>query len=252
VAYYGNKRREFPHLYEKHLKNLLDGSSIDTIVEPFAGTSACSYAISRLYPNKFKYILNDNDEQLMELYRVFSDEKKLNDFIECLQEKIKDIDREKYLRIVKEKSIMGWFIKRKIYAYHPGAFPVDYKPKDFSKLKTTPVNDFLRTENITLLCQDGQKLIDQYKDHSNILFIVDPPYMDSCNDFYSPSTRRCNIYEYYYKNPIKSMKCHHIIVLNDCITVRLLFTDSISEEYDKMYENTKKRCKHLVIKSFNC
>jgi hypothetical protein len=251
MAYFGNKRREFPYLYEKHLKNLLDGDSIDTIVEPFAGSSASSYAISRIYPNKFKYILNDNDEHLMELYRVFSDEKKLNDFIECLQEKIKDIDRERYLVFVKEKTTMGWFIKRKIYAYHPGTFPVDYKPKDFSKLKTTPVNEFLRTENITLICQDGQQLIEQYKDHSNILFIVDPPYMESCNDFYSTKSN-CNIYEYYNKNPIKSMNCHHMIVLNDCPTVRLLFKDSICDEYDKRYEGSKKRCKHLVIKSFNC
>jgi site-specific DNA-adenine methylase len=39
------------------------------IVEPFCGTSM-SYYIHTLHPLEFKYILNDNNQHLIELYNI--------------------------------------------------------------------------------------------------------------------------------------------------------------------------------------
>ena len=50
--------------------------NIDTIIEPCCGTSALSYYISLQHPKKFKYILNDLNKQLIELYTIMKDKAK--------------------------------------------------------------------------------------------------------------------------------------------------------------------------------
>ena len=79
-AYFGNKRNEIINFY-----NLLDFNNITTIIEPYCGSSAMSYYISTQQPNKFKYIINDNNKQLIELYKLLKDDNLLNE----LEEKIK-------------------------------------------------------------------------------------------------------------------------------------------------------------------
>ena len=75
ISYAGNKRQEVENIYN-YSKTLLNNNVIDTIAELFCGSQAFSYYISTLYPKKFKYILNDNDIFLKELYEIFKDDKK--------------------------------------------------------------------------------------------------------------------------------------------------------------------------------
>jgi len=58
ISYKGNKRTEI-----KEILKGIDLSNIKYIVEPFCGSSALSYALSKMYPNKFTYILNDNNRK---------------------------------------------------------------------------------------------------------------------------------------------------------------------------------------------
>ena len=58
-SYAGNKRNEVEQIFDK-----IDLKDIDTIIEPFCGSSAMSYYLSTLYPKKFKYILNDNSKEI--------------------------------------------------------------------------------------------------------------------------------------------------------------------------------------------
>ena len=87
ISYAGNKRNECENIFN-YCKFLLNNNEIDTIVEPFCGSQAFSYYISTLYPKKFKYILNDNDIFLKELYEIFKDDKKIELFIKNIKKNI--------------------------------------------------------------------------------------------------------------------------------------------------------------------
>ena len=99
-GYAGNKRNECEIIYEE-IKNKLD--NIATIIESFCGTSAFSYYISLKHPKQFKYVSNDNNIFLIQLYAIAKHEKKLEQSIKLLDAKIKGIDKEKYLKIASEK-----------------------------------------------------------------------------------------------------------------------------------------------------
>ena len=117
-GYSGNKRQEVPQLYE-HFKTL---KNIHTIVEPFCGTSAFSYYISTQEPNKYTYILNDNDKNLIELYNIARDENKLNDLINELNLLMVDLDKEKYKTIINNGKLSGYMIAHKVDNLKVGMF----------------------------------------------------------------------------------------------------------------------------------
>lgn len=247
ISYAGNKRRECDTIY-KEIKELLDGDEIETIIEPYCGSSAISFYIAHNYPHKFKYILNDNNEHLIKTYEIFKDEKQLDILIEQLNEMCKDLNKEKYMAIVKQDTHISWFIKHKIYAIRAGLFKLDYKFKDFIFLKNTPIIKFLRTEDITTQCKDGIETLIKYKDDKRSLIILDPPYLELCNDFYKNSNT--NIYEHCHKFPITDHISKTICILNDMWIIRLLFKDQIKMEYNKMYQPNKRKVVHLIIKNF--
>jgi len=249
ISYSGNKRKECETIYEE-IRDLLDGDTIDTIIEPYCGTSAISYFISHNYPNKFKYILNDNDEHLIKMYEIFKDPEQLDIFIQQLNEATTSLDKDKYAVLIRQTAEphLAWFIKHKIYCIRQGLFPLNYKQKSFDKLKDTPIISFLRSEDIITSVRDGIDVVEQYKDDERVLIILDPPYLQLNNDFYKNSNT--NVYEYYYKNSISGMKSKTLLILNNIWIIRLLFKDHIKSQYNKMYQPNKRKVEHLIIKNF--
>jgi site-specific DNA-adenine methylase len=71
MSHFGNKRNEAENFY-----NSIDLSQIKTIIEPFAGTSAISYFIWTKNPD-LKFILNDNNKYIIEMYNIIKDDEKL-------------------------------------------------------------------------------------------------------------------------------------------------------------------------------
>ena len=134
MPYYGNKRNEVEGLYNE-IKDKLD--EIEIIVEPFCGSSAFSYYLSLKHPKKFKYILNDNNKYLIELYEISTNLEKINELIETLKIIHKDMNKEKYNIICKEERFENWVYKNKIYNIRPGLFPIGRLniDKDFDILK---------------------------------------------------------------------------------------------------------------------
>jgi len=247
ISYAGNKRNECNDIY-KEIKEILDSNDIDTIIEPYCGSSAISYFISHHYPKKFKYILNDNNEYLMKTYEIFKDPDQLDLLIQQLNDTCKDMDKTKYNTIIKENTHLSWFIKHKIYAIRPGLFNLNYKYKDYNSLKQTPIINFLRSEDITFQNKDGIDTMVEYKNNKNALIILDPPYLELCNDFYANSNT--NIYQHCYENPIMEHLSKTLCVLNDMWIIRLLFKDQVKQEYNKMYQPNKRKVVHLIIKNF--
>ena len=72
IPYFGNKRSEV-----KNIVNCIPKlETFKTIIEPFCGSCAISYYIWTLYPDK-KFILNDNNTYLKEMYDIIKDDEKI-------------------------------------------------------------------------------------------------------------------------------------------------------------------------------
>jgi site-specific DNA-adenine methylase len=240
-GYAGNKRCEMPQIYE-YMKDKLE--NIETIIEPFCGSAAFSYYLSIKFPKKYKYVLNDIDENLINLYKICKDENKLLKFNKQVNEAVKTINKEKYNIIVKKGDFLGWFISNLIHAIRSGMFNLSYKPKEYN-FENIPIVKFLRTENVIIKNVDALEIYNEYKTDIKSLIFLDPPYLISCNSFYS--NVNINIYEYLYNNSIDNEKAFIILVLESNWIINLLFKNNIKSNYNKLYQPSKKHTNHLII-----
>ena len=247
ISYAGNKRNETEEIYNA-IKN--DIQTIKIIIEPFCGSAAFSYYMSLKHPKKFKYILNDNNKFLIQLYSIAKDELKLNQLIKMLDVKIKLLDKEKYNNIAKEDNLLSWIILNKIYCIRAGLFPNNRKIlTTFEYLKECPIINFLRTEQISFYNTDAILIMNQYKNLESNFIFLDPPYLISCNDFYKNTD--VNIYEYLYSKNITKMKAFILLCLESNWIIKLLFHNQIKHEYFKKYQTSKKNTSHLIITNKN-
>lgn len=242
----GNKRMEVEKILE--LVNLTD--DIKTIIEPFCGTSAFSVYISKLYPKKYKYIINDNDDNLIKLYNYI----KNNDI--DIQNKInntmKNIKcKDDYLKIIDKNyndQFISWFISHKISSIRPGLYDTDYVYSDKKNVvfKNYEIYNFLKNEDVEIINGDGIQIFEKYLNNNKVLLFIDPPYLSSCNHFYSDKATT-NVYEYMYNNNFFKKKSNLICVLEENWIIKLLFKKYYFIKYEKLYQVSKKKTTHLVI-----
>ena len=247
ISYAGNKKNEFDEL-NNFLLDKLD--NVDTIIEPYCGTSAISCLLSQKYPKRFKYIINDMDDNLIALYKMMNDECELIKFTKLFNEKVNIINnKQTYLEQINDNTLMGWFIKHKIFTLRPGLYPLTRKFKFNYNFDALPIIRFLRTEDITIMCSDGLELFKQYNDNEKCLIIADPPYILSCNDFYT--YKSTNIYEYCADNPIKKMKAGIVFILEENWILRIIFKGCMKQSYDKTYKTKHTKTKHIIISNLD-
>ena len=98
-SYAGNKREQV----EKIVNNI-DFDKITTIIEPFCGSCAISYYISTLYPG-LKYILNDNNKHLREMFYLLKDDDKINLFENEYNDLLVDLTKDKYNELKKKMTL---------------------------------------------------------------------------------------------------------------------------------------------------
>jgi len=243
MPWFGNKRREV----EEIINNIHISKHINIVCEPYCGTGSFSFYISSLYPNKYIYLLNDNDQKLIELYTVAQNGESLQKLQDEVNELITDMDKTKYNEIVKNKdSLASYLIRRKIYNRFPGLFPIDNRtvPKTIN-LIDCPIVNFLRTENVTFSCGDGLEFYKSHCDNKNTMIFLDPPYLDSCNTMYSDNCNT-NIYDYLFKNSIRKNKAYIVLCLENNWIIKLLFKNYKIHTYDKRYELSKKKTSHMI------
>lgn len=242
-GYYGNKRSEYKYIKD-HLPDL---TNIKYIIEPFVGTAAISYQLSKEYPGKFKYILNDNDTNLYKIYEMLKNKtqrKLINNKVNDEMKKIKN--KNDYLNINDE--FIKYIIHRKYYNIRPGLYPINKnKPEnyDFEKL---PIVNFLESEDIEIYNMDALDIIEKYKNLDGVLLILDPPYIETCNETYG--TAKLNIYEWLSQNNINNSNNKYLIILEDNWIIRLLFPNNIKSSYGKLYQPTKNKTNHLIINNY--
>jgi len=238
-SYMGNKRSETSEIF----KSLPDMSNIKCIIEPFAGSSAFSYALSLIYPGRFKYVINDNCTPLIELYKLCKDQEKLQAFELKINNIAKTLTKEIY-NLLPKGSLEQYYIHNKIHTIRSGLYKLNYKYKEL-KIRDSPIYNFLNTENIEFTNTDGLVCYNQYKNDPESLIFLDPPYLMACNDFYSNS--EVNIYPYLWDNKIKNEKANIMVCLEWSWIIQLLFKDNKYNLYNKMYQTSKKNTTHAII-----
>ena len=250
ISYTGNKRAEVETIYKK-----LNFDDIETIIEPYCGSSAISYYISLQQPKKYKYILNDADTFLIELYNILSDKDKLLIFEKEINEIAKTLTTkiiyDEYVKNNRNKNIKGFYIAYKIYNIRPGLFPLDYVYKYIDIVKC-PIINFLQTENIELMNIDAITLINNNLNKSNVIIICDPPYISTNNSDYNYAniTGPINIYEWsnkLFNESKKKIKCHFYIILEENWITTLLYKKLNKFKYEKKYYSyNKKTSTHII------
>jgi 16S rRNA G966 N2-methylase RsmD len=240
ITYLGNKRQEVERLYE-----VIDFTDITTIIEPFCGSCAMSYYISTKKEG-LKYILNDNNPYLKDMYEIMLDDDKIKKFENDYSNLFIDMDKEKYKELLKKEGVLYWFLANKYYKIRPTMYPNDGSRSKTINLKSVPIYNFFKNNDITFLTTDGLELYKKYNNCKNNLILLDPPYMDSCNALYKSPT--INIYEYLYNNNINNCNSYIILILENNYIIRMLFSNNkILSTYNKTYNIAKKKTEHVII-----
>jgi hypothetical protein len=242
IPYCGNKRQEVKHIYDN-----IDFTDITTVVEPFCGSCAMSYYISTQREG-LKYILNDNNKYLKEMYEIMLDDNKIEKIEKDFEDKVKSFkdNKEMYDTIVKEDNLLSWFIKNKLYNIRPGLYPSLRSYKETINLKLFPIYNFFKNNDITFSNDCGLTIYEKYKNSKNNLILLDPPYINSTNDYYLNAD--VNIYEYLCNNNINNEIAEIILILENIWMIKLLFKhNKIKFEYDKKYVMSKKKTSHIII-----
>ena len=245
MPYPGNKRNEIATIYTH-----LNFENIDTIIEPYTGTSVISYYISSIHPD-IKFILNDNNQFMKDIYDIIQDDDKIDKFENEINEIKKNItNKEEYDNVVKNKDIYGWLIGNKYFNMRPNICPIGFRSNNsffkIFKFRDYKIFDFYRNKNVSFSCDDGVAVYEKYKNNENCMIILDPPYISSYNGFYMDDSM--NVYEYLNKHNIKDDKAKIYLILENQWIIKLLFrTNNILYEYDKQYQFTKRKTTHILI-----
>jgi len=257
-AYSGNKREEADKLY-----NIIDLNNIKYIVEPFCGSCAISYYISLKHAKQYKYILNDNNKSLIEMFKILKNQDKvketediINNYVDEIN-KIKDEKQRKlyYDSIVKLNTLESYIFIHKFYSIRAGLCKLDKNKDgnliDYKKFyfKDYPIYDFFINEDIELYNIDGIEFYNKYKDNKEAFIFMDPPYIATNNTWYNNGGElgNMNIYEYLYNNPIIKQKAKIYLILENNWIIKLLFKKNIIDQFNKLYQPSKKSTTHLII-----
>lgn len=247
-GYFGNKRQEVEKLYDV-IKD--DIGKFKIIVEPFCGTAAFSYYVwFNNQDMKTKYILNDNNKMLYDLYNILKDDTKRLELYNKLCIMLENVkNKEDYTQIVKksDEDIVSYCFVNKIYSIRPALYPSNknFTIETIKSFINAPIIQFLKNADIEFRNDDAIKVYDEYKSNKHALLFLDPPYLISNNSWY-----KCpciGIYEYLMENIITKEKATILLCLESNWIIKLLFKNLKSIIYDKTYETTKKKTEHIII-----
>lgn len=246
--YQGNKRKE-----TNNFNTVCSTYGIKDIYELFCGSSALSFSIWLDYGDKFNYYLNDNSKVLIDIYNTFK-----NEPLEEIEKKINDIqktinNKDDWDKTFKENNYQDVYLNIFFYKYSSfgriGFYDIRqrYKKKDYSLNKLQQkFLEFIKSPYVHISCGDWSELFDKHKNDNEALFIFDPPYMQTCNDFYLEKT--LNIYEYFSKHKMEDFKSNIYFILEDTWIIRMLFKNNrIMTIYDKRYDISNKKTSHIII-----
>jgi site-specific DNA-adenine methylase len=264
LPYIGSKRTDIK-FYESKMPN---PENIDISVELFGGSGYNSlYLFSK--NDKIKSIINDNDEKLI---NFFNETKKtpdavINGFNSLVEPRP---SKEEFHKLKDEynnnkgdnlrRAILYLFYS-KFQGYRKGLYPPE-KRKIGTIKKDNYKTFFEWLKNTEFTLKDYSELyneIKQDKSKNKYFIFLDPPYFDSFNQYYlmyqdkftgekiikDNTGMYIEILKYLKENKKNTM----LIINKNCIT-EFIYKDYIKAEYDKTYQITKNKTKHLIINNY--
>ena len=233
----------------KHFQHLLP-LDINTVVEPFGG----SFAISKFFykdVNKYNFHINDLDETLYYIYThyqeyldTFND---VNTFYKTLDENCNYTNG----KIIKD-YINNFECDDNIKEYITNNFIV--RGNIFKGLKNLNYDNSeqLILQNAVFTNYDYTHIFDKYKDDENAFIFLDPPYLFSDNSGYHPQDVNKDMTSILIDilELLKTSKCKVMLIINKLNILEYLYKDFIRGEYNKIYQLSKKKMKHLIISNY--
>lgn len=234
-----------------------------TIVEPFGGSAALSYYLMNHYDNLYIHI-NDIDKNTYKMYKIIQNNKQKH-FVNNMSKivnKFKEPKTKKQTENIINKlrslnSPESMYILRQIQ-FRPNSKTIRYgritqyknriKSGNITILKTIIPNDV----TLTVTNDDYKKILIKYINNQKTFLFLDPPYLidrNDINDIYDILTFNDEDF-IYIRNWLKKCKCYVMIVVLDSAFMRLCFEGYVKHEYEKIYQLTKKKVKHLIITNY--
>jgi site-specific DNA-adenine methylase len=237
----GNKEVDIK--YFKHLLPL----EVKTVVEPFSGSFA---VIKHFYKDcsRYNFHLNDTDEALLYAYEHYKD---IHDVIFELNRKYADDFELRNADFIRSFNSMDLppHVKEHIRKTHivRGVFRC---PKDRDNYNPVEAS-ILDNAKITNL--DYKDILEMYREDEEAFLFLDPPYLYSDNSSYASQIRDTDMTQIVVDilEFLKVCKCKVMLVINKLNILSYLFRDFIKEEYERIYQISKRKAKHLVICNYD-
>ncbi len=191
LPFQGQKRN-----FVRHFKQALQGYPSDaTYVDLFGGSGLLSHTVKAQFPNA-KVVYNDFDNYRQRLENI-PNTNAILDALRALELKtprgkiIKGIEKEKVLNVLKKANKKGFVDWITISSSLKFSMNYGTKYEDFAndtlynKIRKTNydvADDYL--QGIEVVSLDYKELYKRYKDLTNIVFLVDPPYLSTDSSTY--------------------------------------------------------------------
>lgn len=193
LPFRGNKRY-FVKEFRKVLQNLKD---IEVVVDLFGGSWLLSRAAKDVLPHA-RVIYNDFDgytrrlENIERTNEIFDIIRPFVEGVETLK-RVPDEKRKKILDVLSEQEKKGFvdYITLASGLLFSGQFATSHetlsKHPFYNSVRQTPYSAEGYLDGLEVTCKDFRELFEEYKDREKVLFLLDPPYLQTDMDSYHNS-----------------------------------------------------------------
>lgn len=192
LPFQGQKRR-----FLRQFKEALDQfSSTATYVDLFGGSGLLSHTVKQYYP-KSNVVYNDFDNYSERIKNVDKTNALLRDIrIICAKSPVRkerlseELKLEIISRIEKETGFVDW-----VTISSSLLFSMNYvtsleqlkKENFYNKVRLSDYTAENYLKDVEVVRKDYRALFEEYKNHSNVVFLVDPPYLSTdCSTYSRP------------------------------------------------------------------
>lgn len=193
LPFRGNKRY-FVKEFRKVLQNLTD---IEVVVDLFGGSGLLSRAAKDVLPHA-RVIYNDFDNYTQRLENIEITNEILDlirPFVEGVEtlKRFPDEKRKKILDVLSEQEKTGFvdYITLSSGLLYSGQFATSLetlsKHPFYNGVRQTPYSAEGYLDGLEVTCKDFREIFEEYKDTDKVLFLLDPPYLQTDLDSYHNS-----------------------------------------------------------------
>lgn len=193
LPFRGNKRN-FIKEFRKVLQNFKD---IEVVVDLFGGSGLLSRAAKDVLPHA-RVIYNDYDGYTRRLENI----ERTNEILALILPFVEGVEtlktvsaenRKKILDVLSEQDKKGFvdYITLSSWLLYSGQFTTNLeqlsKHPFYNHLRRSPISAEGYLDGLEITCKDFRELFEEYKNREKVLFLLDPPYLQTDMDSYHNS-----------------------------------------------------------------